>query len=101
LELVKRASKCLNKNIKPNQTQGDSEMNSSTTERTELVKEMTQLFSKHISLYIAENPEANIGDLAAMMRQELQTIGRLSLYFAPFQLNRETKNKPTPVSAEQ
>jgi hypothetical protein len=25
----------------------------------------------------------------------------LSLYFAPFQLNRETKNKPTPVSAEQ
>jgi 1-deoxyxylulose-5-phosphate synthase len=31
----------------------------------------------------------------------IEAVEASSLYFAPFQLNRETKNKPTPVSAEQ
>jgi len=44
-----------------------------------LAEEMAQLFSKHISVYITEHPQANIGDIEEMMRQELQSIGRLSL----------------------
>jgi hypothetical protein len=72
----------LNKNIKPNQTQGGFRMNSTTTGLTGLAEEMAQLFSKHISTYIAENPEANIGDVATMMRQELQTVGRRSMELA-------------------
>lgn len=54
-------------------------MNSNTTKPLGLAEEMAQLFSKHITASIANNPEANSGDITTMMRQELQTIGRGSL----------------------
>jgi len=57
-------------------------MDSSTTEPIGLAEEMAQLFSKHITRYIAENPTANIGDVETLMRQELQTIGRHSMEMA-------------------
>lgn len=38
-------------------------MNSSTTAPVGLAEEMVQLFSKHLTAYIADNPEANIGDV--------------------------------------
>ncbi|VAW40314.1 hypothetical protein MNBD_CHLOROFLEXI01-349, partial [hydrothermal vent metagenome] len=50
-------------------------MDSSTTARTGLAEELAQLFSKHITHYIIEHPEANIGDVEELMRQELQAIG--------------------------
>jgi hypothetical protein len=57
-------------------------MDSSTTTQTGLAEEMTQLFSKHITKYVVEHPEANIGDVEELMRQELQAVGRRSLEMA-------------------
>jgi len=57
-------------------------MDSSTTAQTGLAEEMAQLFSKHITIYIGEHPEANIGDIEELMRQELQAVGRRSMEMA-------------------
>lgn len=57
-----------------------------------LADKMAQLFSQHISEYIAKNPEANIGDVETMMRQELQTIGRQSMEMA---LTASDQRQPT------
>jgi len=57
-------------------------MNFSTTTETGLAEEMAQLFSKHIAIYINDHPEANIGDVEELMRQELQAIGRRSMEMA-------------------
>jgi hypothetical protein len=67
-------------------------MNSSTTAPVGLAEEMVQLFSKHLTVYIADNPEANIGDVTTMMRQELQTVGRRSLETA---LTASDNRQPT------
>lgn len=57
-------------------------MDSNTTAQTGLAEEMAQLFSKHITIYIGEHPEANIGDIEELMRQELQAVGRRSMEMA-------------------
>jgi hypothetical protein len=57
-------------------------MDSSTPTQTGLAEEMAQLFSKHITKHMVEHPEANIGDVEALMRQELQTVGRRSMEMA-------------------
>ena len=71
-------------------------MNTNTTEPMGLAEEMSQLFSKHITAYIAKNPEANIGDVETMMRQELQTIGRHSMEMA---LSASDIRQPTALCA--
>lgn len=82
MAVTKKSRQVFEKEIKPKQTQGDSEMNSNTNEAMGLAAEMTQLFSQHISQYMNENPEANIGDIETMIRQELQTVGQRSLAMA-------------------
>ena len=57
-------------------------MDSNTGAQMGMADKMAQLFSQHISDYMTEHPEANIGDVEAMMRQELQTIGRRSMEMA-------------------
>lgn len=57
-------------------------MDSNTTAQTGLAEEMAQLFSKYITIYIGEHPEANIGDIEELMRQELQAVGRRSMEMA-------------------
>ena len=58
-------------------------MDSSTITKTGLLEEeIAQLISKHITTYITEHPEANIGDVEELMRHELQAIGRRSMEMA-------------------
>lgn len=57
-------------------------MDSNTIGRTGLAEELAQLFSKHITTYITEHPEANIGDVEELMRHELQALGRRSMEMA-------------------
>lgn len=67
-------------------------MDSNTGAPIGLADKMAQIFSQHISEYIVEHPEANIGDLEAMMRQELQKIGRQSMEMA---LTASDQQQPT------
>ena len=66
-------------------------MNSNTTIQTEAGEEVAQLFGNYISMYIAEHPDANIGDIENRMREELHEIGRRSLEIA-----LTSSDKPQP-----
>jgi len=66
-------------------------MNSSTTIQTKAGEEIAELFGNYISMYIAEHPDVNIGDVENRMREELHEIGRRSLEIA---LTSSDKQQP-------
>ncbi len=67
-------------------------MDSITTIQTEAGEEVAELFGNYISMYIAEHPNANIGDIENRMREELHEIGRRSLEIA---LTSSDKRQPS------
>lgn len=75
-------------------------MDCNTTSQTGLAEEITQLFSKHITAYLVAHPEANIGDVEDLMRQELQTIGRHSMEMALTASDVRQPAVPCPCGGE-
>ena len=71
-------------------------MNSNTIAPIGLAEEMAQLLSKHITMYISEHPETNIGDVEELMSHELQTVGRRSMEMA---LTASDVRQPTVTCA--